>query len=438
MAQLLKDALLLSPDLRLQGVVESAVLDHDLFKVLPFYRCTNALGMTYLRVKARPSTGFIPPGGDVVESAGSLEEVHARIRHIVGDVDVLGAADRLMGAKQRGTHIALKASATARLAADAIINGAYGTAAFTLAGVALASGGAAGPDGGTGPRMPLSGDVGPGSIECVVAGAVKTLHFKAPGDVNYGTASADLASGNPKGVVLRSGDRPNLWIRVDVTSASLPGSTTAAAVTCTTSSEEFDGLIRMVDPSQIIDPEGANGDNMTFSVIRKTIRKCKAPPGTRRFLVMDERDLEETCKLYDALGGASVQQMALPEYGIESIPVFAGKVPILVISDDVLAPTETVGTNHDGSRIFCLGIGLPTERGEEKDAPMQGPGLFGVYAGTAESMAEGRNCAGMFLEDLGSRAAKDLHGNRVGWDLGVVNYAAEGISCAWGLTPSAS
>lgn len=439
MAQLLQDVLKQSPDLRLQGVVESAMMENDLFKVLPFYRATNAMGVKYLRVGSRPSTSFIKAGETVAESAATLEEVDGRIRHIVGDVDILGAADRLAGNAQRGTQLALKASATARLAANALINGAYGTIALSgtnVTGVAMATAGTApivGPDGGTGPRMPLSADVGTGAIKCTVAGAVKTLQFRAPGDTAYGTASADVAAGNP--VVLLRSAKKNLWIRVKVTSASLPAATAEDTdVACTSSTEEFDGLVRLVDDDMLLDPTGANGDNLTFSIVRRVIRKCKAPPGTRKFLIAGERDLEELCKIYDSLGGATVQMQALPEYGIDQMPVFAGRVPILVISDDVLSCAETLGTSSDCSRLYCAAIGLPNPA--EVDAPVQGVGIFGLFAGTNESMAEGRNCAGMFIENLGPRATKDLHGTRVGWDLGLIHFATEGLAAAWGLTPT--
>jgi hypothetical protein len=439
MAQLLADVLKQSPDARLQGVVESVTLENDLFKVLPFYRVQNALGMKYMRVKARPTTAFIAAGGAVSEAAATLEEVDARIRHVVGDVDVLGAADRLADSSTKGTQIALKASATARLAADALVNGAYGTIvlpATNVTGVALctsSTGPITGPDGGTGPRMPLSADAGTGSISSVYTGASDIkLKFRAPGDVNYGDLSDTVHTGNPI-VLLRSGDRPNLWIRVKVTSASLAGSTQVDSVTCTSSTQEFDGLVRLVDDSQILDPTGAAGDNLTFSTVRRVIRLCKSPPGTRKFLIAGERDLEELCKLYDALGGATVQMQAVPEYGIDSMPVFAGKIPILVISDDTLLCTETLSTSTDCSRLYCASLGLPNPT---VDAPQDGVGLFGLYAGTAESMAEGRNCAGMFIENLGPRAGYDLHGTRVGWDMGLVHYATEGLSCAWGLTPT--
>jgi hypothetical protein len=353
---------------------------------------------------------------------------------------VLGAADRLAGSAQRGTQIALKASVTARLAADALINGAYATIVLpgtNVTGVALctsATGPITGPDGGTGPRMPLSAGVGYGAIKCTVAGAVKTLQFRAPGDPAYGEASADQAAGDY--IVLLRSSRKNLWIRVKVTSASLPAATAEDVnVSCAANTaKEFDGFVRLVDDDQMIDPAGAAGDNLTFSIVRRLIRKCKSPPGTRKFLVSGERDLEELCKLYDSLGGATVQMQALPEYGIESMPVFAGKVPILVISDDVLLCTETLSTSTDCSRLYCASIGLPNPA--EVDAPIQGVGIFGLYAGTEESMAEGRNCAGMFLENLGPRATADLHGTRVGWDLGLIHYATEGLACAWGLTPT--
>ncbi len=440
----LADASRLSPDQLLGGLLETLAHENDLFKLLGFYRSPSPFGFAYNRLKTRPTVAWIGPGGAVTDSAATFEDCYASIRTVIGDVKNMGIVERLDGPKQMGVQLGLKASALARAFMDQMVNGSFGTVALTgtnVTGVTMATVAdwrGLGPDGGTGPRMPVTSGTGYkaaslGSIRCTVAGPVKTLQFRAPGDTAYGDASIDVAAYN--GVIrLRSGN-PNLWIMVVVAFAGLPAATaTDDDVTCTTATNQIDGLVRLVDPLQLIDPVGVNGDNCTPRKMRILRHACKDGPGTQAVFVMNWRDLNDLqSECVTEAAGASVSEMALSQYGIEKIRSFEG-TPILVCDD--IGITETCGGSTDCSRVYCVALGTPGAAGLEENVPQQGPGLFGVYAGTDSAMAEGRTCAGLFAKPVGAQEASDNVLYRVGWDVGLVQFYSEALACSWGITPT--
>jgi hypothetical protein len=433
MSLAMTDARRLSQDLKLAGTVESVALVDRLFEVIAFVACTSIRGLIHEREKTAPVAHFIAAGGAVAESAASFDEVVTKLRQITDDVDIPGAVYRYGNNlnNQLATQTAYKARAAARAFSSCMINGGFGTVALTatnVTGVALATGG-------TGPRTPLSADVGTGRIKQLVAAAVKTLAYWAPGDTGYGPYSVDMVSpANPQGVVLRSLNGTQ-WIKVNVTTASLAaGNVEDADVACTSATQQFDGVDRMCDPDQILAVVNTNGDLFTLARIHELIDACVAPPGTQKFLITSKRGARMiTAVALAAAGGATPPTVALPWYGITK-GAFPAVLDTPILITDAVGNAETVGTSANCETLYCVALGIPN--GVPEEAPQRGPGLFAMYGASGLSaQAMGRTLMGMWLQDLGYIEGFDLYRTRIGWDCGLIHYAKQGIALRRGFTP---
>jgi hypothetical protein len=109
----------------------------------------------------------------------------------------------------------------------------------------------------------LSTRGGGGVLKCTVTGGVKTLSFKAFGDVGYGAVTTDLVvAGN--GTYLVKSANPYLWVYIAVVAASLPAATDVGEVGFTASTYAFDGCKTLVDPTMDNSDIGEDGEAFGF------------------------------------------------------------------------------------------------------------------------------------------------------------------------------
>lgn len=114
----------------------------------------------------------------------------------------------------------------------------------------------------------LSTRGGGGVLKVTVAGAVKTLSFKAFGDTAYGTATADMVGGGNVSYTVKS-QNPYLWVTIAVTEASLPVATDTGEVALTASGYAFDGCKTLVDPTMDNSDIAAAGEDFGFEHLDK-------------------------------------------------------------------------------------------------------------------------------------------------------------------------
>jgi hypothetical protein len=117
---------------------------------------------------------------------------------------------------------------------------------------------------------------GGGVLKCTVTGGVKTLSFKAFGDVGYGAVTTDLVvAGN--GTYLVKSKNPYLWVYITVVAASLPAATDVGEVGFTSSTYAFDGCKTLVDPTMDNSDIAAAGEDFGFEHLDKGEAELTTP-----------------------------------------------------------------------------------------------------------------------------------------------------------------
>lgn len=124
MALLRVEAEKLSNNTLVQGIIEEIVTSDDMFSLLPF-EGVHSKAYVYTRENTLPSVDFLDPNDVVNESAGTFTEVIAKLRILIGDVDV----DKFLAGtmsdtnSQLATQLALKVKAMARAFKQAVVQG---------------------------------------------------------------------------------------------------------------------------------------------------------------------------------------------------------------------------------------------------------------------------------------------------------------------------
>lgn len=106
------------------GIIEEIIDKDDLFALLPFMG-VNGKAYVYDRENALPTADFLDPNDTVNESAATFTEVVAKLRVLIGDVDVDKFLQQTMSDTndQRAIQIAAKAKALARKFQQTLANG---------------------------------------------------------------------------------------------------------------------------------------------------------------------------------------------------------------------------------------------------------------------------------------------------------------------------
>lgn len=377
---------------RTAAFLKAMVTVDALFARIPFIE-TNQLMIPVPREGNEPTGGnFIADdhSSSIEESTGTDDMVGVQLRRVVGDMDIDSLVDDF-DPSQRQRHLEKKVKATARKVAGKVITGGHttGFTAVGTAGVALALETV----GATFAPWMDSKRKGPGSIKYTHAGTF--WQFRAPGDLEYGPQVAVAADGF---ATLYSGNKSN-WIRVniDVSDAVADGE---VLVYFTTTTNEFDGLPKIISPAQTIDPVGADGDLFSFAVLDKMISNLKV--GDSPAFVMSGDFIELYLALHRALGGTQPQTLMLEGYG-QAVPTYRG-IPIL--RNDNIATDETVGASQTASLYLASmdaedGLALAAANLGTRFDPMTDPARGPVL--------------GWRVENIGALAATDRRRTRLAW-----------------------
>ena len=172
----------------------------------------------------------------------------------------------------------------------------------------------------------------------------------------------------------------------------------------TANPKTFDGIAKLVDPSQVI-PAAVNGAAVTLSLLDQLKDQVIMGPDA---LVMRRGTWRSIKQLMRAAGGTRPEMLQLPNLGYP-VPAFDG-VPVLM--NDFLSTTETQGTNTTTCSIYAV-------RFNEAD------GLHGLAGGDA---------AGMVVEDIGTVQNKDARRIRVKWYCGLALKSTRSLARLSGIT----
>lgn len=375
------------------GMIAKSIITTDAFGAVIPFKQIDGTAEPVPREGTLPTTGFIPDSGDIsINDTGTDDVIHVPVRRIAADLDVDALADDLTGAgpgSQRGAQVQKKIKATWRLIQEKLISGAHVTG-HTLSPSANPFGAVSSID--YGPHLDSSRR-GPGSLRYVHS--TQTWSFRAPGDVDYGTGVVATTNGS---YTLRSWN-PSYYITVTlvVASASTDGQ---SHITFTSTAQEFDGLIEMCDPGQLIDPVATDGDDFTINLLDKMLRYEKVR--MNRAFVMHSAMVEKFYSKIRAAGGFNPQMMTVPGYTAE-VPSYRG-VPIL--ENDWIGTSETVGASTTCSSIYLMSMDVDE-------------GVYLAAAGGATFNPDAdprvRPVLGFRVVDVGELESKDHRRTRVKW-----------------------
>lgn len=375
MALLKVEAERLSNNVLISGMVETIITEDPLYALLDFERI-NSKAHVYNREKTLPTTAFKAVGATIAESSGSTEEVIARLRAIIGDVDVDNFLNETMGDtnNQRAVQIAMKTKATSRKFRDAVINGGAYSATIT-------SGNPVGFMTSVSEVSDANGE-GLGSIALDVT--ANTLAYTAPGD-SAGAGTAVSYAGGDGTYVLKSGS-PSRWVKV-VLDISEEGVSNATIVITIAATDEFTGIKKFCPESQII-YGGTNGGALSFALMDElldTIRGAKPDA-----ILMARRTIRAYKALLRTTGGIEPAMIMDARFG-KPVLTYSG-VPIL--ENEFISTTESRGS----SGAVCTSLYAVNLD--------PGYGVQGLYGGDQ---------AGIRVENIGALETKDANRTRVKW-----------------------
>ena len=177
----------------------------------------------------------------------------------------------------------------------------------------------------------------------------------------------------------------------------------------TGSSEQFSGLLTLLDSGQTLDA-GTNGAALSFADMDEMLDNVTDKDGQVDYITMNARPLRSYMGLLRALGGASINEVVTLPSGAE-VPAYRG-VPIF--RNDYLPINQTHGTESAATTILA---------GTVDDGSRQ-HGIAGLTAA---------NMAGIQVVDVGESETKDEHIWRIKWYSGLACFSLKGLAGLEGI-----
>jgi len=179
----------------------------------------------------------------------------------------------------------------------------------------------------------------------------------------------------------------------------------------TGSTNQFDGVINLVDSSQMA-TTGENGKALDFEVMDELLDLVTDKDGEVDYFMMHARTLRSYMALLRGLGGASINEVVQLPSGRE-VPGYRG-VPIF--KNDWIPTTQTKGTG--GAVKTSIFAGTLDD----------GSRMHGIAGLTAEA------AAGIQVVPVGESETKDESITRIKWYSGLALFSEKGLAAAYGIT----
>lgn len=389
-AQTLFDALKAVQNGLTRGLYLEVATSDELFTLMPWLAQVGDT-VQYTREKALPTAAFVADAHTTVTSSSATQDlVQVPKRELAFDIIVRNAADAFVGASNRGAQVTKGFKSAGRLIAQKVITGGYATG-FTLSnnfqnGAYI--------DAITAYSASLdSTRFGPGAIRYTHTGTYAA--FRAPGDIAFGP---DVAVADDGTFTLYSSN-PSKWITATF-DASDANADMTVEISFTSSSDEFDGLARLMAPGQVISSSGANGDDPSFDTLDQLLDLVKVSDGLAFFMPAAIR--RKYMALFRSMGGSN--PMTLPNSS-KQVPTYSG-VPML--KNDWIPVNESKGSASTLSSIYLASLSA-------------GEGLWLATPGGGQRVdveASPRNATvnGFQLKDLGQiQGGPSADGYRLLW-----------------------
>jgi hypothetical protein len=387
----------------MQGLALSVVTTDALAALIPM-KVEGGQAMVYLREGDPPNTEFIPDSGTMgTATSATTDRVTVPFRRIASDVDVDSLAADLSKGAEVGYQIGRKVKSTWQLITDTMVNGAWETS-YVLSSVANPFNAVDGIS--VAPWMD-SNRYGPGSLKYVHS--TTSWSFRAPGDVDYGNAVVAAADGV---FTLYSTNKSKyIQVTLDVSDATQDGE---AHIRFASTTNQFDGMKKLVAPSMIQTANGTDGDDFSFVKLDNLIDALKVRDN--RAFIMNGKLINKYLALHRALGGTTPDHLKLPGYSGE-VMTYRG-IPLLTC-DHVLS-NEAKGSSSTLSSIYLAS--LSSDEGLFLGVPDAN-----ASSGPGEGDPRRATVLGWRITDIGERETVAHKRTRVAW------YGALGLRSALAL-----
>lgn len=399
-----------------QQIASDIITVDQLVAALPFQNLGSRDSVTFDRENALPVTVTPSAGATLTDdTALKFTKVSSFVRRFIVPqaIDILEAGSAGGMKAARGVAVSKAIKSVGRKYANDIING---NAGFTVTVNENSTGAtsvvlAVGP--GHDPRNPI------GTIRYTHSGT--TVQYKAPGDVQFGTA---VTVSN--GVKIYS-DNADKWVTLGYSGAPSGNGVILFTISPTSNSIEIDGLLRLVQPAQIIS-SSTNGDAISFAALDQLLDLVKPEEGGAKILAMHSRTRRAVMALMRASGGVTWAEIRAAQFGTglaqeaDRVPLYNG-VPILL--SDYIPINRTQGNNSATTVVFAAALGVES-------------GLAGTYSTAAleddemPPMITGPN--GMVVQNLGASESTDANKVRTKAYWGLKNKSAKGLAMLDGIT----
>lgn len=380
------------------GVLKAVVTTNELISMMPWLE-TSGTSHDFVREGALASAEFISPTATSItetSSRGDLTSVPLRL--ISSDLDIYNYSRNLTDPNGDPTswQLSQKIKAAGQLIQAKMITGSYATG-YVCSSNTLT------------PGLAVDGAVPSAGIDSIVQGpgSLRYTHtgtfwaFRAPGDIEYGADVAIAADGS---ATLYSYNRSrSVYVTIDVSDATANGE---CLIRWTSSTEEPDGLAKLVSTSQTVSSGGASGDALSFDKLDELLLEKVKIKENRVFLMNAKLK-----RKYMALArAASVSDRIAMEFigpdgkiGMQDVPSYGG-VPILQVDD---IPSTEIKTATTLSSVYLVSL-----------APRVG--FHGVVQKGGDIVNANLDpydarIAGFKLYNLGQRDGKPAEGHRVEW-----------------------
>lgn len=402
MALTLYEAARISRDPLSQGVMLGVATTNEVMSVFPWVP-KNGGAFSYAREGVLADVEFVSPTHtSLTESSTTFDRVTVPMRLIDSDVDVYNYTSNQNdpNGNPKGLQIEKKLKALGRKLQSKMITGGWGTG-YTLSNAA-ASPGAAVTAVTQGPGLD-SALFGPGTLRYVHS--TTSWSFRAPGDRAFGPSVTAAANG---AYVLVS-DNPSKYIAVTL---SIAGATSDgdANITFTSSTNEPDGLLKLIPPSQVIQSVGTDGDALSFDVLDQLLLEKVKVVDNLAFLMNATLKRKFLALARSASGGMIPDLLSIPMLGMDGrvgtrqVPQYNG-VPILQVDD--IPSNEAKGASSNLSSVFL--VSLSAEEGFWGGVEQDGQAV------TSDLSPYEARILGVKLYDVGQLESKGASRSRIEW-----------------------
>lgn len=354
----LLDAAKLSRDPMTRGVLAAVATSDEMVSQIPF-EPTQGKSISYNREKALPSVAFYDNNDTMSSTEATFDEVTVPLRRVGGDFDLdeFDMDQQSEDNDQKAIQLEKKLKALGRTIGQKIITGAYATGTTitpAFAGVTFTT---------IGPNQDSS-RMGYGALQ--TDGATDNLSYRAPGDKRYG-ATVNITG---DGVYTLYSDNPNKWVILTIVAASLPATATQSQVAVTSTTKEWDGLLKLIPltHAQTILSSGTNGDALSFAKMDLALaEKVKIREGL--FWMGNAKMRVALLGLLRGMGGNTAEMVQLPGM-TRPVPAYQG-VPFL--QNDWIPNTEAKGGS---STLTSLFLGSFSDEGLSMSCGQRGGGVM--------------------------------------------------------------